>query len=66
MPQINISENSSNIVNITTEQASTHISAFLCGASFYQKLTENDSPVPSYKTYNNPQGLISVFDNAVS
>jgi hypothetical protein len=65
MPQINISENSSNIANIISEQASTHISAFLCGGSFYQKIVESESPTPSYKIFNNPQELISLFNSSV-
>jgi len=65
MPQININENSSNIANIVSERASTHISAFLCGASFYQKLVEDESPTPSYKIFNTPQELISIFPASV-
>jgi len=65
MPQININENATNITIAAAEQASAHISAFMCGASFYNKLVEGDNPVPSYKIYNNSQELLSEFDSSV-
>jgi hypothetical protein len=37
----------------------------MCGASFMQKLTEGDSPIPAYKQYNSPQELIAEFNSAV-
>ena len=65
MPQININENATNITLAATEQASSHISAFLCGVSFYSKLVEGDDPVPPYKIYNNTQELLAEFDSTV-
>jgi len=54
MPQINITENSPNLSGAVQSQGSSHVSVFMCGASFMQKLTEGDSPVPAYKQYNSP------------
>jgi len=65
MPQVNINENSANIVAAIAGQASTHISAFLCGGSFYQKIVEADSPKPSFKQFNTPQELLGKFNTAV-
>jgi hypothetical protein len=65
MPQINITENSPNLSGAVQSQGSSHVSVFMCGASFMQKLTEGDSPVPAYKQYNSPQELIAEFDSAV-
>ena len=65
MPQVNINENSTNVSAIVAAQASTHISAFLCGTSFFNKLVEGENPVPNYKQYNNPQELLAEFNSAV-
>lgn len=65
MPQININENATNITLAAAQQSSTHISAFMCGNSFYSKLVEGDDPVPSYKIYNNSQELLAEFDSTV-
>ena len=65
MPQVNINENSANIAALVAGQASTHISAFLCGVSLYEKLVERESPTPSYKQYNSVQELLAEFDSTV-
>jgi len=65
MPQINITENSPNLSGAVQSQSSSHVSVFMCGASFMAKLTEGDSPVPAFKQYNSPQELISEFNTAV-
>lgn len=65
MPQVNINENSANIVATIAGQASTHLSAFLCGASFYSKLVEGESPQPSFKQFESPQVLLAKFNSAV-
>lgn len=65
MPQINITENSPNLAGAVQSQVSTHVSVFMCGASFMQKLTEGDNPIPAFKQYNSPQELISEFNAAV-
>lgn len=65
MPQINITENSPNLSGAVQSQGSSHVSVFMCGASFMAKLTEGDSPVPAFKQYNSPQELISEFNSAV-
>ena len=65
MPQINITENSPNLAGAVQSQGSSHVSVFMCGASFMAKLTEGDSPVPAFKQYNSPQELISEFNVAV-
>ena len=65
MPQINITENSPNLSGAVQSQGSSHVSVFMCGASFMQKLTEGDSPVPAYKQYNSPQELNAEFDSKV-
>jgi hypothetical protein len=65
MPQINITENSPNLSGAVQSQGSSHVSVFMCGASFMQKLTEGDSPIPAYKQYNSPQELIAEFDSAI-
>lgn len=65
MPQVNINENATNIVIAASDQASSHISAFICGVSFYNKLVEGENPVPSYKLYNTAQELLSEFDTTV-
>lgn len=65
MPQINITENSPNLSGAVQSQGSSHVSVFMCGTSFMQKLTEGDSPVPAYKQYNSPQELIAEFNSAV-
>ena len=65
MPQINITENSPNLSGAVQSQSSSHVSVFMCGASFMAKLTEGDSPVPAFKQYNSPQELISEFNVAV-
>jgi len=65
MPQINITENSPNLSGAVQSQSSSHVSVFMCGASFMAKLTEGDSPVPAFKQYNTPQELISEFNTEV-
>ena len=65
MPQINITENSANLINAIASQASSHVSVFFCGTTFYNKLVQGESPVPVYKQYNTPQELISEFDISV-
>jgi len=65
MPQINITENSANLINTIASQASSHISVFFCGETFYNKLVQNENPVPVFKQYNTPQELISEFDISV-
>ena len=64
MPQININENSSNIVTNIAGQASTHLSAFICGNSLFQHIIYGDSPVPTYKIYTNSQDLLGEFSNS--
>ena len=64
MPQININENSSNIVTSIAGQASTHLSAFLCGLSLFNHIIDGDSPVPTYKIYTNSQDLLGEFTNS--
>jgi hypothetical protein len=65
MPQVNINENSANIAALVAGQASTHISAFLCGVSLYEKLVGGENPTPSYKQYNSVQELLAEFDSTV-
>lgn len=65
MPSINIYENSTPIIAGIEAEASSHLSAFLCGFSFYQKVTQADATQLGYKIFNNPNELLSVFDISV-
>ena len=64
MPQININENSSNIVTTIAGQASTHLAAFLCGTSLFNHIIFGDTPTPTYKIYTNSQDLLGEFSNS--
>ena len=72
MPYITINTEASNLVEFQALESGDHLAAFICGASFYQKLTENDNPVPPYKLFeavaDGPQAstvLLSLFNNQV-
>lgn len=65
MPGINIFENSTPILINTVTDSSNHLSAFLCGYSFYHKITQNDTQQLGYKVLNNQTDLLSKFNIAV-
>jgi hypothetical protein len=65
MPSINIYENSTPIIAGIEAEASSHLSAFICGYSLYNKMTQADATQLGYKVFNNPNELLSVFDITV-
>jgi hypothetical protein len=65
MPSINIYENSTPIIAGIEAEASSHLSAFICGYSLYHKMTQADATQLGYKVFNNPNELLSVFDISV-
>lgn len=65
MASINIFENSTPIIEGSAAEASTHLSAFICGYSLYHKMTEQDTTQLGYKIFNTKDELISKFDISV-
>lgn len=65
MPSINIFENSTPIIAGIEAEASSHLSAFICGYSLYHKITQADATQLGYKIFNNPNELLSTFDITV-
>ena len=65
MPYITINTDATNLIQFQSQESGEHYSAFLCGGSFYQKLTEGENPTPSYKLFTSAQEVISKFNNQV-
>ncbi len=72
MPYITINTEASNLVEFQATETGDHLAAFICGASFFQKLTENDNPAPSYKLFETSvtgapasTALLSLFNSQV-